>query len=433
MNKLSAALVALLVLTGILWSGKHLLPAPASAAAPAADDSPCASTDPDTGLPLSSRVLIPDTIRECESTVVSATVRVSCGEIPLHVMLNVDRSGSMIGQAWLDAVAAARALVNTLELDRYNQTEVGLVTHGIQANVDVHLTNDGSRVTSRLAGMSPGGEDNLPQAIDRSRTELVNSRPRPGTATTPFDVMVILSDGGQTVPPSQATRSANKAKGANILVVAVCMQNQASSCPEMRKMATSAQYYFETRGTSGLTRVFSDIARQLREISLRQMDIQETLPAGTYLVPGSVSPDADIDPTGRVLSWQRRFVPSTGVTYTYEVTTSAPTTYTFANTLVTFQDSQDRNGTAMVPTKVLTVAGSCGVEIPTPSTRRRAWRVSRPRVERSSRRPRRERRASSSSCSQASRPRSCRSTTRSRCMPRSPRTARRSSLPSARS
>ncbi len=362
MKRLSALVIGALALGMVLGSAKG--PWPTAAVVRADEASPCSSLDAE-GVPLSQREILPSQMRICETAVVSTTVRAACGDIPLHILLSADRSGSMIGQPWQDAVAAATELVRSLDLDTNPATKVGLVTHGINANVDVRLTNDGATVVGRMRGMSAGGEDNLPQSIDYSRTELVRGRPRGGEGPQPFDVMVLLTDGGQTFPPDQAVRAAGKAKGADILVVAVCIANAYSSCPAVRQMASSPRYYFETQGTSGLVRVFGDIAKSVREISLRQLDIKETVPYGLSIVPDSVDPPADVDRTGRTLSWEYRFVPSTGVTYTYKVVADSAVTYTLAPVTATFRDSQSRAGDVIVPSAVLTVTGSCDSEFPT--------------------------------------------------------------------
>ncbi|MFQ5460977.1 MAG: VWA domain-containing protein [Anaerolineae bacterium] len=166
---------------------------------------------------------------------------------------------------------------------------------------------------------------------------------------------------------NNAVRAAGRAKAAGILVVAVCTENAFSACPQVRQMASGTRYYFQTRGTSGLTRVFREIADDLRDINLRQLTVSEALPQGLDLVPDSAAPPPQLDPTGRTLSWQFRFVPGAGVTYTYAVTPSEVTTYSLAISTVTFQDSQDRTGLALVPTAVLTVTDDCAVPTATPT------------------------------------------------------------------
>ena len=146
---LGATLLLLLVTLGSVWSIAHAapptaaLPAPHSAphsappAAPAAEPamshaalppaaapaqrgepSTCTGYDRETGLNLQSRTVEPNDILDCETSAVSLTVGADCDKVPLHVVLNVDRSGSMVGQPIEEVKAAARALVQALDMER---------------------------------------------------------------------------------------------------------------------------------------------------------------------------------------------------------------------------------------------------------------------------------------------------------------------------
>jgi Mg-chelatase subunit ChlD len=362
MSKLLAAVAAAGIAIGVLGSLWQAPRAEAGRLAPAADDSPCSSLDAD-GEPLSAREILSPNIRICDTTTVSVTLNASCGAIPLHVMLNLDYSGSMIGQPWVDAKEAALALIRELDLPDNPETQIGLVYHGIQPD-SVALSNNAGPVQGQINRIQPGGEDNLPAAIDVGATRLVQARPR-GELTS-FDVMVILSDGGQTFPPQQAVSAAGRAKSRDILIVAVCLENGFSACPQMRQMASGPQFYFESQGTSGLARIFREIADDLRDINLRQMSVAETLPDGIRYIPGSGVPEPDVE--GQTLSWQFRFIPKTGVTIQYGISATNVTTYTLAENVTTFKDSQDRTGSVLVPSEVLTITGLCTLPItPTPT------------------------------------------------------------------
>lgn len=332
------------------------------------EESSCTSIDPVTRQPLSTRVVFPSTILECETAAVSLTVRASCAAVPLHVELNIDVSGSMIGQPVEDAKEAAIALVQTLELNNYPDTMVGLVSHGWpRATKQSPLTNNGGQIISRIRRLQAGGEDNLPDAINLAARELTNGRR--DAPVTPYDVMVILSDGGQTVPVSQAVAAANAAKGAGILVVAVCLENSSSSCPEMRKMATNSRYYFQERGTSGLVRVFRQIAEELRNINLLMMTVEETLPGDLDFVPDSCVPTPSSQ-SGRTMRWDFRFVSKQGEQIRYDVQPRTVITYPLAISTMTFTDNQNRKGQGIVPTAVLTVSAPCTTPSPTPTPTR---------------------------------------------------------------
>src|SRR3990172_7228972 len=61
-------------------------------------DSACKGVDEKTGRPLVTRVISPSNILQCQTAEVSMTVGAQCGDIPLHIMVDIDRSGSMVGQ-----------------------------------------------------------------------------------------------------------------------------------------------------------------------------------------------------------------------------------------------------------------------------------------------------------------------------------------------
>ncbi len=329
------------------------------------EESSCTAYDPATGAPLSSRSIIPSTIRLCETAEVSLTVRATCAAVPLHVVLNIDVSGSMIGQPMEDAKAAAIALVQTLDLDNHEDTQVGLVSHGMQPRIESQLTNNAGQIVGRIRRMQAAGEDNLPAAIDQSRLMLI--RGRQNMPIAPFDVMVILSDGGQTVPVQRAVSAANAAKGADILVVAVCLENPASHCNEMRQMATTTQYFFQERNTGQLTRIFRQIADELRSINLRMLTVEETLPDDLEFVPGSFMPTPS-HTQGDTMRWDYRFVSESGEIIRYRVQPQTVVTYPVAVSKLSFTDSQDRRGSGVVPTAVLTVSMVCPAQVtPTPT------------------------------------------------------------------
>lgn len=352
-------LALVMLATSLAW----LIAAAPTEAAPLRDPSSCSDLDPKTGLALSTRIVTPNQVRVCESAVVSVTVRVSCEGMPLHIMLVIDRSGSMTGQPIRDVKTAARALVDALELDRNPNVKVGIVSHGGRPTTDLRLTNSVASVRGKIASLdvrSTDFEDNLPAAITEGKNQLVRERSQ--VPVPPVDVMVVLSDGGQTFPPAQAVQAANNAKGQDILVVAVCIENgTAGGCAAMRQMASSSRYYFESRGTSGLTSIFRSIAADVQDIFLRTLKVVETLPDGLDYVDDSLWPEEGIyDATARTLTWDMRFISRDGFPFEYRVKPSAVTTYTLASkSEVSFRDTRGGLGEMSLPTAVLTITEPC--------------------------------------------------------------------------
>ncbi len=331
--------------------------------------SSCSDLDPESGLPLSTRVISPTHIRQCETAAVSVTVKVSCEAVPLHIFLVIDRSGSMTGQPIRDVKEAARALVDALDNANNPNTKVGIVSHGGRPRIDLRLTDNLGQVRSRIGSLDVLANDindNLPDAITEATNQL--TRERRDSPVTPVDVMVVLSDGGQTFPPQEAVRSAGRAKQQDILVIAVCIENGTpGGCAAMAQMASSRRYYFESQGTSGLTRIFRDIADEVTDIFLRSMQIVDTLPEGLEYVPDSAVPVAAWDPDDRSLSWDLRFISKSGAELGYRVAPAEVTTYTVAmDSEVEFRDTRGAIGRMSLPTTVLTVTELCVP--PPPST-----------------------------------------------------------------
>jgi Mg-chelatase subunit ChlD len=244
--------------------------------------------------------------------------------------------------------------------------KLGLVSHGDPANIDSYLTDRAGTISGRVGNMRAGGEDNLSDSLSKSHAVL--RRGRQGMKASPFEVAVVLSDGGQTYPPSRAVPAAGRLKGDGVLVISICADNGTpGGCQAMRQIASSGRYYFQARGTSGLNKIFSDIAEYVTNISMRSMTIEETLPDGLQLVPDSVFPEPQkVDTSGpTTIRWQLSF-PRITETLGYVVKPSSITTYTGAANKTTFRDSQNRGGELIVPTKVLTVSGPC-LDTPTPT------------------------------------------------------------------
>lgn len=266
--------------------------------------SSCTDRDASTGALLSTRTLTPTAdIMLCETTGVSLTVRASCEAVPIYVMVNIDISGSMIGRPIEDAKSAALAMVDALDMSDSPGTKVGMVVHGDPPRITLRLTDNEGRVRGAINSLRAGGEDNLPKSIDDARAELV--RESRGEEPPPVTVMIVLSDGGQTYPPANAIGPARAARAAGIIVVSVCLDNGFGDCGAMRDIASEPRFFFRERDTSGLRRIFTEIAKDVRDINLRSVEVEETLPDGIIYVPDSARPEAKYDPGDRTLTDDR--------------------------------------------------------------------------------------------------------------------------------
>ena len=351
------------------------LPAGAARVETGDNQSSCTSLDPATGRALSQRAIVPASIRSCETAAVSLTVRVSCDGRPLHVVLNFDRSGSTLyGPPWgkpiQDAQRAAIVLVEALDLATHPETLVGLVSHGEQPHVDQDLTNDASAVTSKIRHLRAvdGGPDNLTAAIEKSVTMLKDGRSP--VKRQPFEVMVIISDGGAGGGQGGGAfiRAAARAQGEGILLMSVCAQSQLGNCDRWWSyLPTSPLYNFRAESTRELEAAVTQLANEIRNLALRDVIVSETLPEGLDVVPGHVLPTPS-SITGRTMTWAFGAMPSTGESITYSVRSRSVLTYPLTTSVVTFTDTQGRDGIAIVPTAVLTITGPCEPPTATPTS-----------------------------------------------------------------
>jgi Mg-chelatase subunit ChlD len=334
-------------------------PAPAGAA-PNEPPSPCRDYDPSSGQLLSSRDVIPSEILDCETAAVSVTVRASCADAPLHVLIDLDRSRSMTGQPCVDVKAASMALLDVLDMPHNPSTLVGLVTHGEQAETNLHLTDDEAAVRGAVNDVTCGRVvDNLADSIERSTQELLMGRS--ATSVNPVDVIIVLSDGGQARPATDALAPAARARARGIIIVSVCNENLhwGSSCDVMEQLATSHSYFFDVHDTAAFSQVFQDIGKRFREVHLQNLTIAEALPPGLRLVPGSVRPPADFDPNGSVLTWRPDVTNTEAITYTYRVAPTKLGHYPLAVFSADYHDNAGRVGHIRVPTHTLSVPAPC--------------------------------------------------------------------------
>lgn len=350
----------------LAWPGVPGL-ASARPLAPTQDDYACTGADAD-GLPLSTRSVDPPRVALCEQARVETRVRAACAPPPLSVVLNVDRSGSMYGQPIRDVMAAGHALLDALELPGSPDTRVALISHGDPAQVDVPFGADEVALRAgldRLAVASEAVPDNLPGAIDLARQ--LFEADRAGLGHAPVEVMVVLSDGGQTFAAPQVLAAAARARGAGLLVAAICVQNRLASCPTMAAIASRSELSFEVQGSDRLPQVFEAVARGARAVAAREILLTERLPAGLGYVAGSARPEAMVDPRAGTLSWRLQFVPREGMTVSYAVAPRWTGRFELPAPEARLSDPLNRELMLPVPAAELTVEGTCGLETATPS------------------------------------------------------------------
>jgi RHS repeat-associated protein len=249
----------------------------------------------------------------------------------LDVVLVLDRSGSMSGQALADAKTAAKTFVDFMLLAEGDQ--VGLVSFESTARLDSPLTSDAAAVKAAIDALVSSGGTNIANGITAAHQELISARHNP--ASTP--VMIVLSDGGATAP----TTAANAAKAAGIRLITVGIGSANESV--LRPIASSDSDYHQAPTSADLANVYASIAGAVcRTVnhppSLSAGPDQEIeLPTNTLTLNGSASDDGLPDGANFTTKWTK--VSGTG-TVTFgnanSLTTSVTITGAPANAVNTY-------------------------------------------------------------------------------------------------
>jgi uncharacterized protein YegL len=172
---------------------------------------------------------------------------------PIDLMLVIDRSGSMSGQAIVDAKAAAIAFVDFLDL---GTDRVGLGSFESTARLDVALTHNGDAVKAAINSLIASGGTAIGEGVAVGHSQLVAGA-TPGV--TP--VLVLLSDGvnGSGRDPLLA---ANAAKAEGIKLVTIGLGFGADEALLRAMASTEDDYHFAPSGAD-LEEIFTSIANSI--------------------------------------------------------------------------------------------------------------------------------------------------------------------------
>lgn len=292
-------------------AGLLLLPGFVTVRKPPDDGQPCRAEVAKSASP--ARIPLGDT------TAVTLELRPECQELEdrTHIVLSLDRSGSMgYGIEFSYVKLAAKALGDMLAVDGSSGRRFGMVSHGDPPEIAVPLTNDPDEIQRRIDAVVARGQDNLAASIAVGADML-----RAGRALGPpptDEILVVLSDGGQTYPPRDALPAAEAAKADGIVVVAVCAQSSSSDCETMRQVASGPDNYFEVERIDGALERFVQLGLQLRQVRIAEAVITDDLPPHVQLVPGSAQPAPESGGDGRLV-WRFPLPSPAGVSARYEI------------------------------------------------------------------------------------------------------------------
>ncbi len=292
-----------------------------------------------------------------ETTTITLTARAVCAgeQIPLHIVLVLDASGSMAGDPTRQMKDAAKKLIEKLGMRDNPGTKVGVVEFNGTARALCQLTNNEGQAKGCVSRVGATGGTCIDCGIREGLRVLLNGRRREQGDSALNEVMVVLSDGTNNAGCPPVVAASRQAKSQGIIVITVCV---GSGCDAqcMREAASSARYFFQSDDAGGLIAVFERIRKDIQKITLRKMTIIDTLPPNMEYIENSSEPQADVSPGKDQLTWTQNFVPSDGLTMSFKV---RPKDVGFwpTNVLATgeFRDNQDRTGTIIFQVPWVTV------------------------------------------------------------------------------
>jgi VWFA-related protein len=185
---------------------------------------------------------------------VSSATAAQDSSLGLSVIIVIDVSGSMEGEPLARAKQAATEFAGQLGPN----DEAAVVAFNQQVTPVIGLTNDRQRLTDAIAGLQAGGGTALYEAAQTS-AYLANA------ATSPRRAVVLLTDGENDAPGSQATADNSLAvardSGLPIFTVGFGAAPDATYLQALSG-ATQGQYRPATVGT--VSSVYADLAALLR-------------------------------------------------------------------------------------------------------------------------------------------------------------------------
>lgn len=299
------------------------------------------------------KVASPASLRLGETVQVRLTLKAECPDAEFRaadIVIAIDQSYSMVNNGKLRAAqdAAKRFIEKTdLTLQR-----VSLVTFFERGEVAVGLTGDEQALFRAIDAISIKAGTNVMDALDVAQQEL-QTNGRPGTRP----VIVLITDGSpnqpSTNPQGSAIRSANAAKAAGTMIISIGLGSGADEDLLKRIASDPSSYYYSPQG-SDLDAIYDSIALVVAGAALRDVVLQDDLPANVELVGGSDAPSAAV--TGRRLEWQANGLPQDGLTWIYELRPTAIGTYpTNVRAEATYAESDGVRRSFTFPVPVITV------------------------------------------------------------------------------
>ncbi|MFN2526085.1 MAG: type II secretion system F family protein [Actinomycetota bacterium] len=169
----------------------------------------------------------------------------------VQVVLTIDTSGSMEGESFTAAIAAARAFIEAMP----EEIDVGIVAFSDRPRRVLPLTGDRDRALGALSGLAAAGETALYDSVRMSAEMFSGAAQRN---------IVLLSDGADTSSRSGLKAAVSAAKGAGSAIFAVGLRTPDTDVQALRTLAgrTGGQYFPVSR--LDLSPIYRSIATELK-------------------------------------------------------------------------------------------------------------------------------------------------------------------------
>ncbi len=220
----------------------------------------------------------------------SLAVDIDLPDVPgrTHLMLVLDASGSMLGEALAVQKASVHALLDRLEIEANPAFRAGLVTFNTVAELLCPLSSDFDALRACVDVMEAAGGTSLSLGLALASDALVAGRPSPGK-----EAIVLMSDGANSTgcEPVLSHADAIKADGATIHTV--CL-GPACDRACMESAATSPAHHHVVPLPADLATAYADVSAEL--LSLRPVErafLRLDLPAHLSFDPAAFAPPPD--------------------------------------------------------------------------------------------------------------------------------------------
>jgi len=207
---------------------------------------------------------------------------------PVDVILVVDRSGSMEGEPFEQALAGARSFVEKSDLSRH---QVGLVFFTSGAEVAQTLTQEAGALESAMQGRYATDGTSIHEALRAARQELASAARRRSAQP----LIVLFSDGGSDT--GLAEREAEAAKAEGVRIVAIGLRGADFNPGLLSRVVTSPGDLIVAENPAALEDVFITMAQQINRTIATGFVVEERFDTNRFEVwDDSPAPPAELGP-----------------------------------------------------------------------------------------------------------------------------------------